>query len=269
MNTPIQEHYNAPDIRGRVENALQAAGLDFQPLEWAQLAPLDQFHVGGLAATQEMARALNLQHGAHVLDVGSGLGGPARCLAAAHGCQVTGIDLSESFVEVARMLTERCALTERVSFVQGDALAMPFPDESFDAAWTQHVAMNIADRQALYREIRRVVKPGGSLACYDIIEGNGEPLQFPLPWARTPETSFLLSADAMRAALEGAGWTPEVWEDVTPAAVAALGAQMASAPSPLNLGVVMGDDFAQLAANIGPNVQAGRLRVVQTILRRD
>jgi len=269
MNTSIQEHYNAPDIRARVENALHAAGLDSQPLEWAQLAPLDQFHVGGLAATQEMARALNLPNGAHVLDVGSGLGGPARYLAAECGYEVTGIDLSESFVEVARMLTERCGLSERVSFVRGDALDLPFADESFDAAWTQHVAMNIADRQALYREIRRVVKPGGSLACYDIIEGNGEPLQFPLPWARTPENSFLLSEGAMRAALESAGWTPLLWEDVTPAAINALGAQMASALSPLNLGVVMGDDFAQLGANIPLNVRAGRLRLIKTILRRD
>jgi len=267
---PIQQHYDGiVDLPTRIANRLAAAGMGSGVLEWAQLAPLDQFHVGGLAATQEMARTMNFPDGATVLDVGSGLGGPARYLAAAHGCQVTGVDLSESFVEVARILTERCGLSERVSFVQGDALDLPFAEESFDAAWTQHVAMNIPDRQALYREIRRVVKPGGSLACYDIIEGNGEPLVFPVPWARTPETSFLLSEGAMRAALEGAGWTPSVWEDVTSATVAALAGQLAAPPSPLNLGVVMGDDFAQLAANIPLNVRAGRLRLIKTILRRD
>ena len=271
---PVQAHYGVGDLTDRVALALKRAGLDGKTLQWSDLAGLDQFHVRGLAATAELAEGLHLQPGATLLDVGCGLGGPARYLAATHGCHVTGIDLSHPFVAAARMLAERTGLAGRTTFVQGDALDMPFPDSSFDAAWTQHVAMNIADRAGFYASIHRVLKPGGKLAIYDVLTGNGEPLLFPVPWAGNSEISFLLTPDAMREALLKAGFTEISWSDTTAAGLEAIAQQQQGlqAPSPsgqLSLGVVMGPEFGEMAANLARNLKAGRVRLIQAIVQRD
>jgi SAM-dependent methyltransferase len=266
----VQQHYGVSALNDSITQALEQAGLDAGRLNEAQLAPLDQFHVRGLAATQDMAGALSLTAGAAVLDVGCGLGGPARCLAAAYDCRVTGLDLSDPFIRAARLLTERAGLADRVTFVPGDALEMPFPDESFDCVWTQHTAMNIADRARLYAGIYRVLRPSGTLAIYDVVEGSGEPLIFPVPWARTLEISFLLTPEAMRQALTEAGFTVAAWTDTTEAALAWFSAQQGMPPpaNPLSLGVVMGSEFREMAANLARNLEEGRARLVQAILRR-
>ncbi len=157
----VMEHYGTESLQACVDQALLRAGLGDGGIGWADLTPLDQFHIRGLPATKELADALRIDAGANVLDIGCGIGGPARFLAATYGCHVTGIDLSQPFVDAARMLTERTGLTGRVSFVQADALDLPLDDDSFDHAWTQHVAMNIADRARFYGSIHRVLRPGG------------------------------------------------------------------------------------------------------------
>jgi SAM-dependent methyltransferase len=255
-----------------VEDALHRAGLDAPNLSWSDLAPLDQFHVRGLAATKELAAALPLAPGSHVLDVGSGLGGPARFLAAATGCRVTGVDLSAAFVEVATMLAERAGLADRVAYREADALALPFPEASFDHAWTQHVAMNIANRARLYGEIHRVLKPGGRLAIYDVVKGEGGDLIFPVPWARVPEISFLVTPDAMRAALTAAGFSELSFEDKTEPGLAWYAEQQARAAAggrpALGIHVVMGPEFSGMAANLGRNLREGRARLVQVVVER-
>jgi ubiquinone/menaquinone biosynthesis C-methylase UbiE len=132
-----------------------------------------------------------------VLDVGSGLGGPARCIAGEFGCRVTGVDLTDEYVRAAAMLAERVGLSNLVTYHQGDALDLPFPEATFDVVWTQHTAMNIRDKAALYREMFRVLTPGGALAIYDILAGPVTPVHFPVPWARVPETSFLITPDEL------------------------------------------------------------------------
>jgi ubiquinone/menaquinone biosynthesis C-methylase UbiE len=204
-----------------------------------------------------------------VLDVGSGVGGPARFLAATYGCRVTGLDLSESFVDTARYLTERTGQSGQVSFETGSALELPFGDGCFDVVLLQHVAMNIADRARLYCEIRRVLRSGGRFGTFDVVLISGEP-QYPLPWARTPATSYLLTAAATREVIEPAGFHTLVWQDDTEAAKAWFAQLRASGPPPSpNLGVVMGPDFVQLAANLGRNLMEGRLGILTAVFEAE
>jgi SAM-dependent methyltransferase len=262
----VRQHYRATGLTDRLKAALAAFGPDDQRLMPQQLAALDQFHTRGLAATAELAKLARITSDLSVLDIGSGIGGPARFLAAACGCQVTGIDLSEPFVEAARYLSERTGQAGQVSFETASALDLPFDDGRFDAALLQHVAMNIAERARLYREIRRVLRPGGRFATFDVVSTDGEPPHYPVPWARTPATSFLLSADATRTAIEPAGFRLLAWQDDTEAAREWIAQVRAAGPPPgPNLGVVMGPDFAQLAANLGRNLMEGRLGILTAV----
>ena len=261
----VRDHYRATGLTERLKTALAAFGPDEHRLTPPQLAALDQFHTRGLAATTELAKLAGITADMSVLDVGSGVGGPARFLAAAYGCQVTGVDLSEPFVEAARYLTERTGQSERVSFETGSALELPFDDGHFDAVLLQHVAMNIPDRAQLYREIRRVLKLSGRFAIFDVVLNSGDP-HYPVPWARTPATSFLLTATATRERIEAAGFRTLAWQDDTEAGQAWFAQLRASGPPPSpNLGVVMGPDFPQLSANLGRNLMEGRLGILTAV----
>ncbi|OAF09900.1 SAM-dependent methyltransferase [Bradyrhizobium centrolobii] len=261
----VRDHYAASGLTERLKAALAALGPEDQPLAPQQLAALDQFHTRGLAATADLAKHAGIAADMSVLDVGAGVGGPARFLATTYGCRVIGVDLSDPFVHAARYLTARTGQSGRVSFETASAMELPFDDGRFDVAWLQHVAMNVPDRGRLYREIRRVLKIGGRFATFDVVMGGGEPL-YPVPWARTPATSFLLSAAATREAIEAAGFRMLVWQDDTEAAKAWIAQLRASGPPPSpNLGVVMGPQFAQLSANLGRNLLEGRLGILTAV----
>ncbi|MCC8942954.1 class I SAM-dependent methyltransferase [Bradyrhizobium sp. Arg68] len=261
----VRDHYRATGLTARLRTALAVLGPENQQLTPRQLAALDQFHTCGLAATAELADLAGITAGMSVLDVGSGIGGPARFVAASRGCAVTGVDLSEPFVDAARYLTERTGQGGQVSFQVASAEKLPFDDGRFDVVLLQHVAMNIADRAQLYREIRRVLKPGGRFAIFDVVSKSGEP-HYPVPWARTPATSFLLTDAATRAAIEPAGFRTLAWQDDTEAGKAWFAQLRASGPPPSpNLGVVMGPDFLQLSSNLGRNLMEGRLGVLTAV----
>lgn len=261
----VRAHYRATGLTERLKTVLAAFGPEDRPLTPQQLGTLDQFHTRGLAATAELAQLAGIAAGMSVLDVGSGVGGPARFLAATCGCQVTGVDLSEPFVDAARYLTERTGQNGQLSFQAASALELPFDDGRFDIVMLQHVAMNIFDRARLYREIRRVLKSGGRFAIFDVVLRDGEP-HYPLPWARTPATSFLLTIEATREAIEPAGFRTLAWQDDTEIAKAWFAQLRASGPPPSpNLGVVMGPDFAELAANLGRNLMEGRLGILTAV----
>ena len=267
----VGRHYGTGELAHRIRQALQNAHGDTHPLNAAELAPIDQFHVGGLAATKEMAEALGLRAGATVLDIGCGLGGSARFLAATYRCFVTGIDLNESFIEVARLLTQSTALD--VNYELMDALDLKLEDNRFDFAWTQHVAMNIRDRAQLYANVHRVLKPGGRFAMYDVTAVDKRALVFPVPWARTPEVSFLLTQQEMRESLRDAGFAEVSRTDHTASGAKWFDEQqffrtMEESQSSLGLHLVMGPEFPTMAANLGRNLKEERAGLVQVIVEK-
>jgi ubiquinone/menaquinone biosynthesis C-methylase UbiE len=211
----VAAYWGRDGLGERILAALAAAGKRLDALTLDDLAPADQFHGGGKPATERLARLAGLAPGTRVLDVGGGLGGPARTLAFQFGCDVTVVDLTESYVQAARLLTERLGLGDRVRHRVGDALALPFDDASFDAVWTQNSGMNIADKERLYAGFRRVLRPGGRLALQEPMAGPVQPAVFPLMWAAEPAQSFLRPPAEMRAVIEAAGFRCLAWQDVT------------------------------------------------------
>lgn len=202
----VASHYSKGTLLSRLKAALRDDGVDPERPTIEALAPYDQFHSRGLEATLEMATLIRARPDEHILDVGSGLGGPARYVAKRFGCRVTGIDLTAEFCDVARHLTRLLHLEERVSFEVGNALAMPFRDASFDGAYSMNVSMNIADKSAFYGEIHRVLKPGGWLILSELAKGEGGELDFPTPWAASAASSFLSTPEATRRGLSKAGF---------------------------------------------------------------
>ena len=267
----VRTHYQAAiaDREALLHRITEAVDAMEPPIDARRLAPLDQFHMGGLAATAAFAERIGITAGMRVLDAGSGLGGPARYLAERFGARVEGIDLAPYYVAVADLLTRRAGLTDLVTFHEGDLTALPFDEAQFDLVWTQHVAMNIADRAGLYREFRRVLKPGGRLAFYDPLAADGHPdVIYPVPWAQTAETSTLLTADETRAVIEHAGFTVDALDDVPEQAIGWAQSQgQPTQPGGANAGMIVGPRMVEMAGNFVRNLREGRVRLMTGLAR--
>ena len=208
-----------------------------------------------------------------MLDVGSGLGGPARYLSSVCGCQVSGVDLTAEFVETATELARRMGLSGQVDFRQGSALDLPFADASFDLGWSQNVAMNIEDRARYYAEMHRVLKPGGRLAIQDVAQGPNGPIDFPVMWADRAEISFLRTPSETRTLLDAAGFQVQHWIDNTDVARAESAAERARGPGAggppiLGIHIVVGPSFREKLRNAGKAQADDRLRLLNAVLIR-
>jgi SAM-dependent methyltransferase len=277
LDEAIREHYRQADLGPRILAAAAEAGLDLDTLTAADLAPFDQFHIRGREATCELAGLAGLGHGMRVLDLGCGIGGPARTLASEFGCEVEGVDLVEEYCRAATVLTERVGLGGRVRFRPGDVRALPFESGSFDVVWVQHMMMNLPDKARVLGEVRRVLRAGGGLALHEAAAGTVSPPHFPLPWASDGVIDFLLPPEALRRMLVAVGFTVRVWHDVTGASLAwfraVKAARAASAAGPAGkrapgLRVLMGADAGEKVANLVRNLAEDRVRVVLAVAGR-
>ena len=209
MRANIIRHYHSEALLDRLQSMLEAQGMDANHPSIDGLAAFDHFHGRGLLATVELANSVQISAQDHLLDAGSGLGGPARYFANRFQCRVTGIDLTPEFCSVASTLSQRVGLSNKTHFVRGDVLRMPFARASFAGAFAMNVTMNILDKAGFYREAHRVLTPGGWFAVLEITRGQGGAQRYPTPWARTPETSFLATLEETDAELKASGFVVE------------------------------------------------------------
>lgn len=260
LEQSVMQHYTHGSLEQSLLDAVQRSGKDLAALTHADLAIVDEFHVGGRVATRELGAQIDLPPGARVLDIGSGIGGPARFFAAERGWKIEGVDLTAEYVEVAIALSRRVGLAEAVSFRQASASALPFPDGHFDGAYMLHVGMNIPDKKAVFADIRRVLKPGGVFAIYDVMHRGDGTFSYPVPWSSEPATNQLDTPENYRKFLGAAGFEVVKERDRRDFAVQAL-QQRAGAP------VVMGATAPQKVGNMRRMIDAGIIAPVEIIAR--
>ncbi|ANN58464.1 SAM-dependent methyltransferase [Mesorhizobium sp. SEMIA 3007] len=271
----IARHYDIAGLEQRILAALADTGVDVAHLRAGDLEAVDEFHIGGIAATRELIGQMGLKPGAMLLDIGSGVGGPARFAANEAGADVTGIDLTQSYVDIATSLSKRTEMADRTHFVQGSALDMPFADAGFDAAMILHVGMNLPDKKKLMGEAARVLKPGGVFAVYDVMRLKDGALTYPLPWASDESMSFVATPDDYRSAATASGFSVVAERRRGAFAVeffAATRARMAAAQAegkkpPPGVGLVMGEDAHTKIANVTAALEGGILAPVELLLR--
>ena len=259
-------YWGRSDLERAINAALAGIGKNLEALTIHDLGPVDQFHGGGKASTDQLARLARLTPGMRVLDVGGGLGGPARTLAVEHGCVVTVVDLTESYVRAGQWLTTRLGLADRVSHREGDALALDMGAESFDVLWTQNSGMNIAAKERLYAGFAHLLPHGGLLVIQEPTAGPMQPPIFPLMWARDATASFLRPPAEMRALIEAAGFRALAWEDVT--AELAGPSTGAGVPAHSIARIVMGDAIDDITRAGQRNRDEGRVVNIQAVFER-
>lgn len=268
----VAKHYARVGLNQAIADALVAAGKDLNRLTSADLGLVDEFHVGGREATIDFAAHLGLKPGMHLLDVGSGIGGPSRYFAHEMGCRVTGIDLTDEFVRVADQLAHRVGLSGRVSYQRGSALEMPFPSGTFDGAYMMHVGMNVEAKSRLFDEVRRVLKPRAIFGIYDIMRERDGDLTFPLPWSMTPELSFVASESTYRKLLDTAKFKVLQSRSRRDFAVAFFKQMRTRAaeqgPSPLGLHLLMGPSTPLKIANMIAILERGLVAPVEIIAEK-
>lgn len=266
----IETYYGSDDLVEKIFAAFRKAGLDTDKLTPDDLAKIGELHIRGRQSTIELAHLTGLTEGMEILDVGCGIGIPASALACFFNCKVTGIDVTKEFCNTATLLCEKMGLREKVKIYHANALDMPFEDNSFDVVWLQHVVMNISEKEELFREISRVLRPMGKLAIHEVCKGTVPDMRFPVPWAPDPDFNFPVTVQELQNQLKSAGFVVQEWDDNTQTCID-LGRKFIkkekekSLPM-LNQGVVIGPEFPIMARNYFLNLDEGRLKVIRAVM---
>jgi sarcosine/dimethylglycine N-methyltransferase len=260
--------HDGPEPLSAVLDALRESGRDAERIEIDDLAGIDEFHALGRPATMALAELAGIGAGVDVIDVGAGLGGPARFLAARFGARVTAVEPTARFRTACAELNRRAGLDDAIQTVDGTATRLPVSDGSMDVAWMQAVAISVADKRAMADELRRVLRPGGRVAFFDSFARARDDLHYPLPWADGPEASFVVSADELRSVFEAAGFEPVVWNEQE-GALAEIGQrQFTPTVDPARVGLDrLMPDFERRMGNVGRNIGEGRLGLLLAVLR--
>jgi ubiquinone/menaquinone biosynthesis C-methylase UbiE len=271
--SPVADHYARSNLIAAIQDGLAQMGKTTGTVTVDDLVAVDEFHIGGRKATEELIQQLGLSSIDRVLDIGCGLGGPARFVADRYKCHVTGIDLTRDYVEAGNAVCEWVGLSDRVSLGQASALSIPYPDAAFSAAYLLHVGMNIEDKVKLFAEAARVLRPGSRFGVYDVMRTGDGALAYPLPWATTSECNAVAEPEQYRCALTSAGF--EILSERNRREFALtyfnqIRSKMSAAhgPGPLGLQTLMGERRQAQVKNMIENISAGRIAPVELIVRK-
>lgn len=266
----ISEHYVHGDLLKAIQAALPELGKTIDNITIEDLAPIDEFHIGGRQATENFLSQLDFSEQNHILDVGCGLGGASRYVANKYNNSVTGIDLTDEYIKTGNVLSAWLKLDKHVNLHQGSALSMPFDNELFDGAFMLHVGMNIEDKALLFKEIFRVLKPGASFGVYDVMRNNDGDLVYPVPWATDESTSHLVAPNQYKSALENAGFEVSKKNNRRDFALEFFKTlrektEASGGPPPLGLHTLMKESTAVKIKNMIHNITEGYIAPVEII----
>ena len=265
----IHSYYSPNDLYNKIIDGLNKLGKDLPNITLDDLQPVDEFHIRGDTATKELIKLAQFTPDMHILDVGCGIGGSTRRLSHETGCYVTGIDLSDEYIDTAQQLTQLLNMQERVKFHATSALELPFGDNTFDGAWSLQMNMNVDDKLSWLKETYRVLKPGGRAILYEVCGNKNTPLYFPVPWAQDSSMSFLVPPVSFRDIITSAGFEIDVWNDKTDLAKKAF----ADVPEPkgdldlpvLGVYLLVGNDIRTKAYNLHRNLDEERVSLIETV----
>ncbi len=265
----IHGYYSPNDLYNRIIEGLHKLGLDLSKVTLDDLQPVDEFHIRGDAATKELIKLAGFTPDLHILDVGCGIGGSTRRLAHETGCRVTGIDLSDAYIDTAQRLTQLLNMQDRVDFRASSALALPFDNDSFDGVWSLQMNMNVEDKLSWLRETYRVLKPGSRAVLYEVCGNRNAPIHCPVPWAQDSSMSFLVPPEQFRDVIIAAGFDIVVWNDKTPFAKKAFAEVKKPEGKPklpiLGVYMLVGDDISTKAYNLHRNLEEERVSLIETV----
>ncbi len=268
----IHGYYSPNDLYKKIIDGLNELGTDLSKVSLDDLQPVDEFHIRGDTATKELIALCGFTPDMHILDVGCGIGGSARRLSQETGCRVTGIDLSDEYIDTAQRLTGLLNMQDRVAFEAASALALPFDDNAFDGAWSLQMNMNIYDKLGWLKEVYRVLKPGCRAVLYEVCGNKNTPQHFPVPWAQDSSMSFLVPPDSFRDVITSAGFDIAVWHDKTDLARDAFAQVQEPAGEPnlpvLGVYMLVGKDIATKAYNLHRNLEEERVSLIETVAVR-
>jgi len=265
----IHSYYSPNDLYNKIIDGLNELGTDLSKLTPDDLQPVDEFHIRGDTATKELIKLSSFTPDMHILDVGCGIGGSTRRLSLETGCSVTGIDLSDEYIDTAQRLTRLLNMQEKVKFHTASALELPFADNAFDGVWSLQMNMNVEDKLSWLKETYRVLKPGGRAILYEVCGGKNTPLYFPVPWAQDSSMSFLVPPEAFRKIVESAGFDVSIWHDKTELAQRAFSNAKEPVGEPklpvLGVYLLVGNDIGTKAYNLHRNLNEERVSLIEAV----